>query len=219
MERLPLNKDTLISILLDLNHKDLLSACQTNRQFRNICHDQRFWKLKIINDFEESILEVQPNMFHPLDEYILEDGLVDYRSFYFDMVNKYWKQIFIGIVLDYPTIKGIEGIWINKDDTITSILNRYKDIFYDYDFKNIFEIELSTPNLITQFYPYDDDTGKYVDIDILDRQFNKSLRYRFPKWKKLVIQSRRLGDISSDILRYGMIYYAPDLDNKLRSQT
>lgn len=38
-------------ILLNSNYKDILSFCQTNKEYRNICNSERFWRAKVNHDF------------------------------------------------------------------------------------------------------------------------------------------------------------------------
>lgn len=51
-------------ILLNLNYDDLMSACNTNKDFNKVCHDNYFWKLKIEHDFGTITRYELPNISH-----------------------------------------------------------------------------------------------------------------------------------------------------------
>ncbi len=54
MERLP--TETLFRIAFNLEPQDLLSFCQTKREFSQICQDESFWREKTFRDFSVSSL-------------------------------------------------------------------------------------------------------------------------------------------------------------------
>ena len=50
-------KDVDLSILIELNDHDLLSACLTNKYIYSICQDDQFWRKRLIKRFGESYLK------------------------------------------------------------------------------------------------------------------------------------------------------------------
>lgn len=47
-------------ILLNLPYEDLQNACLTNRALAEICADDYFWQSKILNDYDQEVLEEKP---------------------------------------------------------------------------------------------------------------------------------------------------------------
>ena len=45
------NNDVNRKILNELEDKDLVNVCQTNKQAETLCNDQTFWKLRVFNRF------------------------------------------------------------------------------------------------------------------------------------------------------------------------
>jgi len=43
--------ELMMQFLLPLSHDDLMNACKTNTDFRRICQDDYFWKLKVEHDY------------------------------------------------------------------------------------------------------------------------------------------------------------------------
>lgn len=60
-------------ILLPLNYKDLIAACETNKDFDRVCRDDYFWKLKVERDYGDIVSDKPSN--------------ITYRQQYADLVN------------------------------------------------------------------------------------------------------------------------------------
>jgi hypothetical protein len=49
--------DVNFNILLHLSYADILNICQVSKDINNICHDEHFWQVKYIQDFNSHVIE------------------------------------------------------------------------------------------------------------------------------------------------------------------
>lgn len=90
-------KDTDILVLLKLNDNDLINVCLTSKRYQNICNDDHFWRLKVVNyvgkDQDKQNLEDS-------DESILVDyeRILEVKIF---LEFSTWKEFYIFILKNH----------------------------------------------------------------------------------------------------------------------
>lgn len=93
-----LQKDTDILVLLKLNDTDLVKICSLNRLYRNICNDDNFWRLKVVNYIGKK--QEKHNMqLHAddIDEIIKIDyKMIEDTKFFLEFHT--WKEFYIFLV-------------------------------------------------------------------------------------------------------------------------
>lgn len=113
IKRLP--NELIYNILIELPLPSLLNFCEINKNYREICRDDIFWKYKTFNDFPE-----KANF--RTDNY--EMGQLSWKEYYIKLYNS--KEI--PVVEDYSGHNIIGTFTIYKDETLGDILNRLKNI-------------------------------------------------------------------------------------------
>jgi hypothetical protein len=100
-------RDTDILVLLKLNDNDLINVCLTSKRYQNICNDDYFWRLKVVNyvgkDQEKHNAELKLKHIEDSDD---SDGiiLVDYeRILEVKMFLEFstWKEFYIFILKNH----------------------------------------------------------------------------------------------------------------------
>lgn len=98
-----LPNERVVDILLNLDYQYVLSACKSNRRFRSICLDERFWIDKIRFDFNLDYHHILDN----LSKYVgdIMELILNPRRMYDSLWNS--KIIFYGMTLpeNYPVDK------------------------------------------------------------------------------------------------------------------
>lgn len=160
---------------MNLNIKDILNVCQTNKKCNEICKNKNFWENKILNDFGKINYD-KPNDFSYLEWYKIlsksgdliqlgindiDTGYVnehiykcfqfqDNQSYYIDVSNNLWK---------FDASKVTHALYINK------IMNNVQDLFIGN--KNLY--------LLTDGSLVDDD-GTQIQKNIKSISYNPLIK-------------------------------------------
>ena len=52
-----LTRDNIVEILLDLPIENFPSTCAISRQYREVCNDERFWRLRLTREFPDYLID------------------------------------------------------------------------------------------------------------------------------------------------------------------
>ena len=147
-------KDVNLMILENLNDRDILNYCQTNREARKLCNDENFWRRRTLQNFR--------NIKIPYE--------MSWRKYYLFRLS---HEI---IVLEYPGIK-TEVVIDKNSEYMLKLLKRLKDFVKDnypqFKLKNDDEIlSLIAREVAVKFHPEqgeeDDEDDNLEDITFCD---------------------------------------------------
>lgn len=102
--------ENIEEILLQLDYSEILTACQINKQYERVCHQQTFWIKLLLRDFDydysnqynnyDKTAETTYRLFYQLiDRYVLEiiSQYIRFRTRYTNLQHVY-KELFKQLV-------------------------------------------------------------------------------------------------------------------------
>lgn len=155
-------KDVDLSILIELNDHDLLSACLTNKYIYSICQDDQFWRKRLIKRFGESYLK--------------------YKNLYFKESSQKakeptWKDYYMQIIIDLEQIRSAMKKQLRADLTIgreeqgmRPVSDMYIAEFLEYNNANI-------ENAVREMYEVYREVGELEDLRTAENDWYQEFLY------------------------------------------
>lgn len=156
-------KDVDLSILIELNDHDLLSACLTNKYVYSICQDDSFWRKRLIKRFGESYLKYK--------------FLASQKGSSKEHKEPTWKEYYMQIIIDLDGIRQAMKRQLRADLTtgreeqgMRPVSDMYIAEFLEYNNANI-------ENAVREMYEVYREVGELEDLRTAENDWYQEFLY------------------------------------------